>query len=153
MRMTALLLMLHVFGVVVWVGGMFFAYVCLRPAVAEMLEPPERLRLWRGVLARFFVWVWWSVMLVSASGLVVLMQHGFATAPRSWHLMMTSGLVMVGIFVFVAKSLYPALSRAVDAGDWKAGGLALMHIRQLVGVNLILGLLTITIATLGNSIF
>ena len=29
---TALALALHVLGAVVWVGGMFAAYVCLRPA-------------------------------------------------------------------------------------------------------------------------
>ena len=39
-----LLLFLHVAGVVVWVGGMFFAYVCLRPRAASQLEPPPRLR-------------------------------------------------------------------------------------------------------------
>jgi uncharacterized membrane protein len=27
-------LALHVLSAVVWVGGMFFAYLCLRPAVA-----------------------------------------------------------------------------------------------------------------------
>ena len=30
--MTALALALHVLGAVVWVGGMFAAYMCLRPA-------------------------------------------------------------------------------------------------------------------------
>jgi uncharacterized membrane protein len=35
---------LHIFGAVVWVGGMFAIYVCLRPALGT-LEPPQRLRL------------------------------------------------------------------------------------------------------------
>src|SRR5664279_3597064 len=142
MGLLALLLMLHILGVVVWVGGMFFAYVCLRPALVELLQPPERLRLWRRVFARFFVWVWWAVALIAASRLIMLVQHGFATAPRSWHLMMTSGLAMIGIYIFVAIRLYPVLHRAVEAEDWKAGGLALTRIRQMIGTNLILGLLT-----------
>ena len=41
-----LLLFLHLAGVIVWVGGMFFAYFCLRPAAVRVLQPPQRLPLW-----------------------------------------------------------------------------------------------------------
>ena len=34
-------------------GGMFFAYVCLRPVAASLLEPPARLKLWSGSLSAF----------------------------------------------------------------------------------------------------
>ena len=153
MKLLAVLVMLHILGVVVWIGGMFFSYVCLRPALAEQLEPAARLRLWRGVFARFFVWVWWAIALILVSGLIMIAQHGFANSPLNWHLMMASGLVMIGIFVFVAKALYPALSRAVDASDWETGGLVLTRIRQMIGANLILGLLTIAVATAGNFLF
>src|SRR5664279_3390082 len=95
MGLLALLLMLHIMGVVIWVGGMFFAYVCLRPALVELPDPPERLRVWRAVFERFFVWVWWAVALIAASGLIMFIQHGFARSPLSWHLMMASGLVMM----------------------------------------------------------
>ena len=53
MIMQRVLLMLHLSSAIVWVGGMFFAYVCLRPAAIELLEPPARLRLWRGVFSRW----------------------------------------------------------------------------------------------------
>jgi uncharacterized membrane protein len=43
---TAFALALHILGAVVWVGGMFAIYVCLRPALST-LEPPQRLRLTR----------------------------------------------------------------------------------------------------------
>ena len=36
---------LHLLGVLIWVGGMFFAYMALRPAAAQLLEPPQRLTL------------------------------------------------------------------------------------------------------------
>ena len=55
--MTAVALALHIFGAVVWVGGMFAIYVCLRPALG-MLEPPQRLRLMRVTFEKFFPWVW-----------------------------------------------------------------------------------------------
>jgi uncharacterized membrane protein len=41
---VALLIALHVLAVVVWVGGMFFAYMVLRQS-AGPLEPEARLRL------------------------------------------------------------------------------------------------------------
>ena len=33
-------LLVHLLGVIVWVGGMFFAHMALRPSAAEVLEPP-----------------------------------------------------------------------------------------------------------------
>ena len=36
------LLFIHVVDAILWVGGMFFAYFCLRPAAAETLDPPKR---------------------------------------------------------------------------------------------------------------
>jgi uncharacterized membrane protein len=150
MIVQPLLLFFHLTSVVIWVGGMFFAYVCLRPTVIELLEPPQRLRLWCGVFARFFVWVWWAVSLIAASGLTLFGLHGMAAAPVSWHMMMATGIIMIGVFIYVATGPYGDLKRAVEADDWKAGGVALNRIRQLVGINLILGLATITIATLGR---
>jgi uncharacterized membrane protein len=150
MPLQPLLLFLHIASVTLWVGGMFFAYVCLRPSAAELLEPPQRLRLWQRVFARFFVWVWGAVILIPASGLIMLGRVGFATAPLNWHLMLASGLVMIVIFVYVYTVPYAALKRAVAAEDWKAGGAALNRIRQAVAANLHLGLLTIALATLGR---
>lgn len=150
MNLQPLLIFLHLASVALWVGGMFFAYVCLRPAAAELFEPPQRLRLWRGVFARFFVWVWGAVVLILASGLIMIGKAGFAGAPLSWHLMLTLGTVMIGIFIYVVTGPYAMLERAVDAEDWKAGGAALNRIRQWVAVNLLLGFLTIAIATLGR---
>ncbi len=150
MQLQPLLLFLHLAGVIVWLGGMFFAYVCLRPTAVELFEPPQRLRLWRGVFARFFVWVWWAVLLIAASGLIMIGQHGFGAAPLGWHLMMASGLLMIGIYIYVATIPYAALVQAVEAEDWKTGGAALNRIRQLVGTNLLLGVLTVCFATLGR---
>ncbi len=150
MDFHSLLLFLHLVGVVVWVGGMFFAYVCLRPEAASQLEPPPRLRLWRGVLARFFTWVWVAVAVVLVSGVALILRVGFAAAPMYQHLMFLMGLVMIAIYAFVFFTPYAALTRAVAAEDWKAGGAALGRIRQLVGTNLTLGFLTVAMATIGR---
>ena len=63
----ALLAALHALAAVVWVGGMFFAYMVLRPATGP-LAAPMRLQLWQRVLGRFFPWVWASVAVHLATG-------------------------------------------------------------------------------------
>jgi len=148
MRVELLLRFIHVAAAVIWVGGMFFAYVCLRPAAAQLLEPPSRLRLWRAVLGRFLGWVWATVLLIGVTGMVRFGQAGSA-APANWHVMLGSGLLMFAIFLYVYVGPFAMLRRSVEAEDWPAGGVALGRIRQAVGWNLLLGLLTICVATLG----
>jgi uncharacterized membrane protein len=143
----------HLLGVVVWVGGMFFAYLALRPAAARLLEPPQRLALWQDTLRRFFNWVWLAVVLVLASGLWMLFQiAGLGGAPAYVHVMLLLGLVMMAIFVHVFFVPFRRLTTHVGAKDWKAAGTALNAIRQRVALNLVLGLLTIAIATMGAAI-
>lgn len=141
---------LHVLGATVWVGGMFFAYVALRPAAASVLEAPQRLSLWRQTFARFFPWVWVSVALILASGIHMIAGLGGSAAPLHALAMMATGLAMMAIFAHVWFAPWPRLVRAVEASDWAAGGRALGQIRRLVGVNLVLGLLTLTLATAGR---
>jgi len=142
--------LLHLLGVVVWVGGMFFAYMALRPAAAQLLDPPQRLRLWDGTFRRFFPWVWVSVLLVLASGLyLVSLMGGFAVAPFHVHAMFGFGILMIGIFLFVFFVPFRRLRQAVASEDWKLAGGALGQIRKLVGANLLLGLATIGVATIG----
>ena len=137
-------------GAVVWVGGMFFAWMCLRPVAAAQLEPPARLTLWAGVFARFFPWVWACVAGIVLSGLWTMLAIGFGQAPWHWHVMLLLGLAMSAIFVYVFVVPYSRLKTAVSAQNWPAGGQALGKIRQLIGINLILGLSTIAVATLGR---
>jgi uncharacterized membrane protein len=143
-------LMLHILGVVVWVGGMFFAHQCLRPIAAQQLAPPERLRLWIGVFGRFFPWVWAAIAIILSSGLTMLLSIGLAHSPRNWHVMMLSGLIMMVVFLVVFYGPYPKLKAAVQAQDFAAGGVQLARIRHLVGVNILLGLFTIAAATVGR---
>lgn len=148
--MTDLARWLHVLGVTVWVGGMFFAYLALRPAAAQVLEPPQRLPLWAATLGRFFRWVWIAVALILASGAHLMVALGGRHAPLYAWAMFLIGSAMMLIFAHVFFAAFRRLERAVAATDWKAGGAALGQIRKLVGLNLVLGLVTITIATAGR---
>ena len=144
-------LFLHVLSVVVWVGGMFFAYMALRPVAAAVLEPPQRLTLWAGVFGKFFPWVWGSVALILLTGLHMLMVFGGASAPHYVFTMLALGLAMMAIFAHVFFAPYGRLKRAVAQQDWKAGGAALGQIRRLIGINLSLGLATIAVVFLGRA--
>ena len=142
------LLFLHVLGVVVWVGGMFLAYVAVRPAIIQVLEPPQRLALWEGIFRRFFPWVWAAVILILGSGFA--MQGKMGRAPLNLHLMLAIGVAMALVFLHIYFAPFARLKRAVAAQDWQAGAPALAQIRRLVGVNLALGLINVAVAMLGR---
>jgi uncharacterized membrane protein len=140
------LLFLHVVSDVVWVGGMFLAYMAVRPAAAEVLDPPQRLKLWTAIFRRFFPWVWAAVTLILVSGFAMLSQ--LAAIPAYIIGMAVIGIVMSAIFMHLYFAPFGRLKRAVAAEDWKAGGAALNQIRLLVAVNLTLGLVNIAVGML-----
>lgn len=118
----AFLLIVHLIASLVWVGGMFFAYVALRPALAAF-EPPDRLTLWTRVFGNFFPWVWASIAALLITGYAILFGFfgGFAGAGLYIHLMHGIGLVMMLIFGHLFFAPYRQLRRAVAGGDWASG--------------------------------
>ena len=147
----ALFKLLHLLAVVVWVGGMFFAYMVLRPGAAEMLQPPERLRLWDKVFSRFFNWVWLAVFLLLSSGsYLIYLFGGISQVPRYVHWMLLLGIVMLLIFAYVFFACYVRLNLLVAAQDWPKAATVLVTIRKLVALNLTIGLLTIAVVIIGR---
>ncbi|QKT04173.1 CopD family protein [Ectothiorhodospiraceae bacterium 2226] len=151
----SLAITLHVLAAILWVGGMFFAYMCLRPVAATLLEPAQRLPLWSQVFGRFFPWVWASVIALPATGFYMIFAvfGGMGNVGLYVHAMTGLGIVMIMIYLHVYFAPYRRLQRAVAAADWPAGGKALGQIRFLVGLNLILGLVTAAIATGGPYLY
>ncbi|WP_415771010.1 CopD family protein [Pseudomonas sp. LB3P38] len=139
---------LHVLSALVWVGGMFFAWMVLRPAAMKALEGPARLKLWVEVFQGFFRWVWVAVVLlpVSGVGMIHLQYSGFEMAPRYVQVMMGLYVVMTALFIRIQALLLPELRTAVAAQDWPTGAATLGKIRKLVGINLIVGLVLVAIA-------
>jgi uncharacterized membrane protein len=148
--MNAILHFLHLAAVILWIGGMFFAHFCLRPVVAAQLPPPQRLPLMCAVLGRFFAAVALSVVVILASGLIMLLAVGMAQAPVHWHMMLATGLLMAFIFAIIYLRHFPRLRVAVAASDWPVAGAALNSIRLLVATNLALGTATIAVAVIGK---
>ncbi len=147
-------LVLHLLAAVIWVGGMFFAYVCLRPVAAAQMQPGPRFALWAAVFERFFPLVWAAVAVLPVSGyyLAALMYEAFANVPNYVWVMTGVGVAMILIFLHVWFAPYRRLRQAVAAGDLPAAGSALAQIRRLVGVNTALGLLVVIVATSGRLI-
>ncbi|MWV15902.1 hypothetical protein F3I16_07525 [Pseudomonas sp. L-22-4S-12] len=141
---------LHLLAALIWVGGMFFAWMILRPAAVSVLEAPARLTLWAEVFRRFFQWVWLAVLLlpVSGMGLLHLRFAGFETAPRYVHIMIGLYIAMLALFLRIQFLQLPELRRAIAAQNWPVGGETLGRIRKLVGINLLIGLALVAIAGL-----
>ncbi|MBK9160296.1 MAG: DUF4149 domain-containing protein [Nitrosomonadales bacterium] len=142
--------LIHLFAVLVWVGGMFFAYMVLRPAAVDVLQPPERLRLWDNVFHRFFGWVWGAVGALLVTGFyLIYLYGGIAHVPRHVHIMLVLGLAMMAIYGYVFFGCYVPFSLHVAKQRWKEAGELLGRIRKLVAVNLALGLLTVSVVVIG----
>jgi uncharacterized membrane protein len=138
---------LHIFSAVVWVGGMFFALLVLRPASGP-LDPPARLALWLRVFTGFFPWVFVAIVLLLISGFTLFL-GGYAVGPHV-HAMMAIGIVMILIFFHLFFAPWKRFRVAMAAGDNAGAAAQLNQIRILVTVNLVLGLITAAIGSSGR---
>jgi len=147
----ALALLFHILAAVIWVGGMFFAHVMLRPAAAA-LDAPVRLALFRRVLGDFFPWVWACIAAILASAYAVMLPHlgGFAHAPVYVNTMQAIGLVMMLAFFHLYFAPWKRFRTAVDAGDFAAAAPQLNQIRHIVLFNLVLGLIAVVVGATGR---
>ena len=135
---------LHVLSAVLWVGGMFFAIIVLRPSLA-VLEPAQRLALHAGVFRRFFLIVWHVMPLVILTGYAMIFVGFGGMAGTRWpvHVMTLLGLLMGAIFAFLYFVPYRRFRNAADA---PAKAQAADMIRKLITINLVIGVATIVIA-------
>jgi uncharacterized membrane protein len=142
---------LHVLAAVIWIGGMFFAHLVLRPSL-QALEPSSRLPVWQRVFTRFFPWVWLSVIALFGSGvgMVSLEFGGFSTLNGYVQVMMALGVLMTLIYVYLYFVPWRRFGAATTASDWPLAGAQLRQIRLLVTTNLVLGLITVVIGASGR---
>jgi uncharacterized membrane protein len=144
-------LILHIFSAVVWVGGMFFALMVLRPATAA-LEAGARLELWLRVFERFFAWVFAAIVLLLASGygMVFGVYSGFRGIGLHVHIMQAVGIIMMLLFFHLYFAPWRRFRAALARGDRAAAAVQLGQIRTIVTVNLLLGLLTVAVGSSGR---
>ncbi len=135
---------LHVLAAALWVGGMFFAILVLRPSLIA-LEPAQRLALHARVFQRFFLVVWHAMPLVILSGYAMIFWVFGGMAGTRWpvHVMTLLGLLMGAVFIFL---FFVPYRRFRDAQDGPGKAQAVDSIRKLITFNLVLGVGTIIVA-------
>lgn len=152
--MYAIVEAVHGMAAVAWVGGIFFAFMALRPAANKTLEPPLRLRLWQSAYTHFFPWVWVMIVLLLATGYTDLFGRlgGFSNDSLYLKLMHGIGLFMVIAFVYLHFGLYRRLSAAVAADDTPAAAAVMAKMRPVMATNLTLGLVITAIGIAGPAL-
>ena len=140
---------LHLLAAALWVGGMFFAYVALRPVAASLLEPPIRLALWAQVLNRFFIWVWAFIFILLATGyyMVFFRFLGFANVGMHVHIMQLIGIIMIFIYIYLYFVPFKNLKINLSEAKLPDAASCLNTIRKGIAINLSLGLITMFIAS------
>jgi uncharacterized membrane protein len=140
-RMRNLLVFFHLAAAIFWMGGMAFMVLALRPSLGA-LEPPQRLALLQRVLARFFVVVGLSILVLLGTGGALFAGSG-GHAPPGWNVMAGLGVLMMLVFGHILAAPWRRLRGAVSGADWAEAGRRANQIALLVKVNLGLGWLAI----------
>jgi len=141
---------LHVLAVVVWVGGMAFALLVLRPGLAA-LAPQQRIAVLARVFARFLPLVGVAILVIVGSGAALLMGlPGLRAAGWGVHVMTGVGAVMIVVYAVLWLRLNPRLQRAAAASDWPGAAAVAESMRRGVLVNLVLGIVVIVAAIVGR---
>lgn len=147
MNLFPFLKALHVLSAVLWVGGMFFAYVVLRPSLS-VLEPQQRMLLHAQVFRRFFLVVWHAMPLIIITGLIMLFRYFGGMSHVTWgvHAMLGLGMGMAVVFISIVFGPYRRFRTTTDRAVMVA---SLDMIRRMIGINVVLGLVTVVVAMFG----
>lgn len=150
--------LIHLVSAIVWMGGMTFMLLALRPAALAVLQPSERLQLMGAVWQRFF-----PLVIASIAGLFFTGSHLYTTlfraakaasgqgsVPLGWNVMLVLGLAMMLIFGHIFFGSYRKFKRAMAVPDTAAAGKAAAQIHTLVLTNFVLGWLAIAALRLLN---
>ena len=150
--MIAIALALHLVAAIIWVGGMFYAYMILRPVAASLLEPPIRLKLWSEIFQRFFVWVWGIVIVIPATGYFMIFKNwdGFKFVTIDIHIMHGLGILMILLYMHLFFAPYRKMNQALADNDIQEAAKRLGQIRVIVMINMLLGLTVATVASAGR---
>lgn len=149
--MTDLVKLIHLAAAIVWMGGMAFLLLALRPAAVALLQPPERLKLMGAVWKRFFLIVLVSIVALFSTGSnlyttafrAIKAATGQGAVPLGWNVMLVLGLLMMVIFGYIYAVPYAKFKRAMAVQNWPLAGKTASLIHTLVVTNFVLGWLAI----------
>jgi uncharacterized membrane protein len=101
---------LHVIGVVVWIGGVGFVTTVLLPAVRRMKDPQERVSFFERIEGRFAWQARVTTLLVGASGFYITavwdLWSRFESAAYWWMHAMVLVWIVFTVMLFIAEPLF-----------------------------------------------
>lgn len=143
--------LIHLVAAILWMGGMAFMILALRPAAVARLQPPDRLELMGAIWKRFFAIVMVSIVALFATGATlyatafraVKAASGEGAVPLGWNVMVVLGLLMMALFGHIYFVGFARFKRAVRLQDWPMSGKAAAQIHTFMFTNFVLGWLAI----------
>lgn len=149
--MYNLLVFIHLACAIVWMGGMAFMLLALRPAALATMEAQPRARLMVAVMQRFFLAVCVAIVGLLATGGHLYTSTfraskavmGAGVVPLGWDVMAGVGVLMFLVFGHIYFAGFKKFKRAVAAAEWPVAAKAAGQIHTLVMTNFCLGWLAI----------
>jgi uncharacterized membrane protein len=128
---------IHLLCVVLWVGGMAFLLLTLRPSVS-VIDPTARLALQGAVFRRFFRSIWQVMPMAIVSGLLLLiLSYSHHALPWPVMVMQTGGVLMAAIFIGMVLVPNKRFQAKLAAGAATAEDI--VPIRRLIWLSLGIG--------------
>ena len=151
MHYAGIALAIHAQATVFLVGGLLFTLIILRPST-QVLEVPERLRLWRSVLRRFLPRAWLGIFVLIATGhILVRATYGdLLTAPHFVQVMLVLAVLLAFGFAYVHFVPYRRFRQSVDRADWSLAEENIRRLRVALTLVLALGFLTVIVGSGGR---
>ncbi len=125
---------LHILFMTVWIGGMVYTLLFLRPSLKSLRREEDRLDLLKALYKRFFLAVWLSIVMLFLTGMSLW--HGYRkdfTQNTLFHFKLFLFLLMTLNFTYIYFFLF-------RRGRFSS-------IPNLVWVNLVLGILILLTIT------
>lgn len=143
--------LIHLVAAILWMGGMTFMILALRPAAVAMLQPPERMMLMGAVWKRFFPIVMVSIVALFSTGTnlytnafrAIKAATGQGAVPLGWNVMLVLGLLMIALFGHIYFVGYARFKRAMAVQDWPLASKAAAQVHTFMLTNFVLGWLAI----------
>ncbi len=125
---------LHIIGVIIWIGGMFYTLFAFRPSLTVLQE--NRLLLVETVMGRFFRFVWLAIVLLLITG-------GYRAHLHINSVLFDLKLLIYTVMVLIFSYIYFGLFKKLKKLPAEKKKEVVDRIVLLIRVNFGLGLLVI----------
>lgn len=141
-----IIVFLHVFAAIIWIGGMIAVRLAVHPSLAVIEEREKRLELVIGALNRFFLMVSPSIVILGITGIVMMLGIGFKGVPELYvtvHIKTQIWMVMAVIYGVIYYRFVMA-KKSFAGGDMDTTAKQLAPLSKwMIPANIFLGLIAV----------